>query len=262
MITVSDLKCVLVTGGAGGLGRAMAEELIKQGKKVLLAGRTESSLASTAKEIGAAGHYVLDTGKSDTIPSFLDTVLKDHPELDGLINNAGVQRPFQVLGPEYDFDLAKADQEIDINIRGPLHLSVHLIQRHFNNLPNGAIIMNVSSGLGFVPFSVINPVYNGTKAWVHSFSTNLRTQLERADSKVRIVEIAPPAVETDLHRERTDPDDNKKGKLPTSLSIEEYMADVKEGWEKNHDTIGPGMSKGLVETWEKTFGEKYREMAQ
>jgi short-subunit dehydrogenase involved in D-alanine esterification of teichoic acids len=136
-------------------------------------------------------------------------LISEHPDVDCLINNAGVQRPFQVLGPTYGFDLDKADQEININIRGPMHLTLDLLP-HFNSLPNGGVVMNVSSVLGYNPFSVINPVYNGTRAWVHMWSVNLRTQLAIAGSKVKVVEIVPSTVETALHREREDPDDNKK----------------------------------------------------
>ena len=96
---------------------------------------------TTAKEIGAAGYYVLDTGKTDYIPAFVKEITSDHPELDCLINNAGVQRPIEVLKND-DF-LEKADQEIDINIRGPMHLALHLIP-HFKQKPN-ALIMNVSA---------------------------------------------------------------------------------------------------------------------
>lgn len=237
----------------------MAESLIKKGKKVLLAGRSEDKLASAAKELGAAGYYVLDTGKVDAIPSFLDKVLADHPDLDCLINNAGVQRPFQVLGPDYSFDLAQADQEVDINIRGPMHLSILLVQRHFSKLDGGAVIMNVSSVLGLNPFSVINPNYNGTKAWLHMFTTNLRTQLRDAGTKIKVVEIVPPSVGTDLHRDRTDPDDNKKEKGAKALTVDEFMADVEEGWKTDLDTVSAGMGKDLVQKWDETFGSMYKE---
>ncbi|KKY19750.1 putative short-chain dehydrogenase [Phaeomoniella chlamydospora] len=255
-----SFKCALITGGAGGLGKAMATDLVKMGKKVIIAGRTESKLQSTAKEIGAAAYYVLDTGDIPSLEAFVRRITEEHPELDCLINNAGVQRPFQVLGPDYDFDLSKADQEININIRGPLHLCVLLVQDHFKNLSSGAVIINVSSVLGFNPFSVINPVYNGTKAWLHFFTTNLRTQLSQADSKIKVVEIAPPSVETDLHRERVDPDDNKKSKGASALSVEEFMEEVKRGWEENVDTIGPGMAGKQVAQWDDTFGKIYKEM--
>ncbi|KAK8846561.1 hypothetical protein IAR55_005647 [Kwoniella newhampshirensis] len=256
-----SFKCALITGGAGGLGKAMAIDLIARGKKVLLAGRSESNLKSTTSEIGAAGYYVLDTGDIPSIPSFISKITSEHPELDCLINNAGVQKPLQILGPDYDFSLETADQEIDINVRGPMHLSVGLIQNHFKDLDGGAVIMNVSSVLGFIPFSVINPVYNGTKAFLHSFSTNLRTQLDQAGSKIKIVEIVPPQVETDLHRDRKDPDDNKKHTAAgaNALSIDEFMDAVKKGWEEDKDMIGPGMAQKAVEGWYNGFGKRYEE---
>ncbi|KAF5022168.1 hypothetical protein F66182_5755 [Fusarium sp. NRRL 66182] len=69
-------NCAVITGGGGGIGRALAEYLISKGKKVLLAGRTESNLQSTSKEIGAA--------------AFIKKITSEHPDLDCLINNAGV----------------------------------------------------------------------------------------------------------------------------------------------------------------------------
>lgn len=82
-------RCAIVTGGAGGLGKAMAEYLLKQGKEVILVGRTESNLQKTQKEIGATAHYVLDTGDVDTdaIPKFVAKVTKDYPQVDCVINS-------------------------------------------------------------------------------------------------------------------------------------------------------------------------------
>lgn len=252
-----SFKCALITGGGGGLGRAMSESLLARGKKVIIVGRTESKLQSAAKEMGATGYYVLDTGDVSSIPGFIRKVTTEHPELDCVINNAGVQRPFQVLGPDYGFDLAKADQEVDINIRGPMHLTVGFVQ-HFNEKKIGGVVMNVSSILGFNPSSLINPVYNGTKAWVHYFTTNIRTQLAQAGSNVRIVEIVPPAVETDLHRERKDPDDNKRDKgNKVALTVPEFIKEVEQGWEKNQDTITAGPGHDVVDAWNSSMGEKY-----
>jgi short-subunit dehydrogenase involved in D-alanine esterification of teichoic acids len=227
---------------------------------VLIVGRTESNLKSTSSEINATGYYVLDTGDIASVPSFVSTVISEHPDVDCLINNAGVQRPLQVFGPDYDFDLAKADQEIDINIRGPMHLALGFMD-HFAK-KDKAVIMNVSSVLGFVPFSVVNPVYNGTKAWVHFFTTNLRTQLAQSDKgkHIKVVEIAPPQVETDLHRDRKDPDDNKKHKSSTALSLEEFMKEVIEGWEDGSDTITAGPGNKIVKSWDESMGATYKKM--
>ena len=257
-ISTLSFKCAVITGGYSGLGKAMAESLIKQGKSVILVGRTISKAESVAKEIGAVGYYELDTGDIKAIPSFVKRVLDEHPEVDCLINNAGVQGPYQVLGPDYDFDLDKADQELDINIRGPMHLILGFLP-HLNDKADGGVIMNVSSLLGYNPISVVNPVYNGTKAWLHSFSTNIRTQLQQAGSKVRVVEIVPPTVETDLHRQRKDPDDNKKSTgNQVALSVDEFIAEVEEGWKKDRDTIPAGPAKAVVEKWFSAYGEDYQ----
>lgn len=255
----SNLKfeCALITGGAGGIGRALAEYLISQNRKVILAGRTESKLQQTSKEIGAAAYYVLDTGKVDSIPGFVRKITSEHPELDCLINNAGVQRPLDVV-KDTNF-LQKADQEIDINIRGPMHLAITLLP-HLQQ-KDAPLIINVSSVLGFVPFSIINPVYNGTKAWLHFWSMNLRTQLAQQGSKIRVVEIAPPTVSTDLHREREDPDDNKKENNPDALSVEEFIDEVRVKLERGDEMIAAGVANKLVDEWYKAFKHVYEEKA-
>lgn len=261
-VSTLSFSTALITGGGGGIGKGLAESLIKKGKKVIIAGRTESKVKDAAAEIGAEAYYVLDVSDTSSIAPFIEKITKEHPDLDCVINNAGVQRPFQILGPDYDFDLSKADQEIDTNIRGPMHLCVGLA-KHFNDKKNGGVIMNVSSVLGFQPFSLVNPVYNGTKAWLHFFTLNLRTQLAKADSKVKVVEIVPPTVETDLHRERQDPDDNKKSKgNKQALSLEEFVQQVEKGWDADDDTIAPGMAAEIVKTWQDALGSKYEEMVK
>lgn len=235
----------------------MAEALIAMGKSVIIAGRTEDSLKKTADEIGAKAYYVLDISKTSSISGFVDKIVSEHPELDCVINNAGVQRPFQILGPDYGFDLSKADQEIDTNIRGPMHMCVGFVP-HLNSLPDGGVLMNVSSVLGFNPISLVNPVYNGTKAWVHLFTMNLRSQLRNAGSKIKVVEIVPPTVETALHRERKDPDDNKQAHGNSSaLSVSDFIEQIKEGWQSDKDTCAAGPGKAIVDKWYAAYAESY-----
>jgi len=90
---------------------------------------------------------------------------------------------------------------------------------------------------------------------------NLRTQLEQAGTNIRVIEIAPPSVGTDLHRERKDPDDNKKDKNPAALSVEEFMEDVVESWNADKDVIGAGPSQKVVERWYGEFGGDYEKAA-
>jgi short-subunit dehydrogenase involved in D-alanine esterification of teichoic acids len=253
-----SFNCALITGGGGGIGYAMAQYLISIGKSVILVGRTERTLAESAKTLGqGTSFYVLDTGDIKSIPPFIAKVLREHPEVDCLINNAGVQRPLDINS----FDLEKADEEIDINIRGPIHLAIGFLD-HFKSKKNATII-NISSVLGFIPTSIINPVYNGTKACIHFWTMNLRTQLSKDEKgrNIRVVEIAPPTVATNLHRERSDPDDNTKEKNPDALSLEEFMEFVRKGLEGDKEMIGAGMSERVVEKWYGAFGESYEEAA-
>ena len=259
--TISLIDTAVITGGNSGLGKAMAKSLIRAGKKAILVGRSESSLKSTVAEINATAYFVLDTGNTKATPDVVQRILKSHPDVNCLINNAGVQMPFQFPNvgdkQEYGFDLSRADQEIDINIRGPMHLSLAFLP-HFTSLPEGkkGVIINVSSILGYLPFSVINPVYNGTKAWMHMFSLNLRTQYEKS-GKIKVVEIAPPTVSTALHRDRTDPSDNSKAKNKAAMSVDEFIKEVEEGWQQGKDIIAPGSAGTVVDAWYGALGEKY-----
>jgi len=110
----------------------------------------------------------------------------------------------------------------------------------------------------------MNPVYNATKAFSHFWTMNLRTQLQASDSSkhIKVVEIAPPTVETDLHRDREDPDDNKKAKNSKALSLEDFMKEVTEGWKKDVDIIAPGWAGASVQKWYDAYGEAYNEAAE
>ncbi|KAI9051420.1 hypothetical protein LZ554_004466 [Drepanopeziza brunnea f. sp. 'monogermtubi'] len=253
-----SFKCALITGGGGGIGFEMSKYLISLNKKVIIVGRTEKTLAQAAQDLGHdTKYYVLDTGNVSAIPTFCQKVIEERPEVDCLINNAGVQRPLDVN----DFDLQKADQEIDINIRGPMHLTMGFLE-HFKS-KEAATIVNVSSVLGYIPFSIINPVYNGTKAWLHFWTMNLRTQLAKdgRGKGIKVVEIAPPTVATNLHPEREDPDDNKKSKNPESLEVGEFMEYVRRGFEEGKETIGAGSSVEVVDKWYEAFGGQYEKAA-
>lgn len=236
----------------------MSKYLISLGKSVIIVGRTEKTLVESTEKLGhGTTYYVLDTGKIADISSFCQKVIKEHPEVDCLINNAAVQKPLYIN----DFDLSSADQEIDINIRGPMHLTIGFLE-HFKS-KDAAAIVNVSSMLGYIPVSIINPVYNATKAWLHLWTMNLRTQLLKDDKgkHVKVVEIAPPTVATNLHRDRSDPDDNKKDKNPDTLEVAEFMEFVAKGFEGDADAIGAGSSVEIVDRWYKEFGDQYEKAA-
>jgi len=246
----------VVTGGAGGLGRALAVSLIKKGKKIILAGRTESNLKQTAEEIGAVGYYVLDVSKLSTIRAVVEKIFAEHPEVDCLINNAGVQKPLDFSKPETVKD-SDIEEEVNTNITGLVQLTNAFLP-YFLKSDKPSCVQNVSSGLAFVPIAPV-PVYCATKSFVHSFSVTLRHQLR--DTKVKVIEIAPPLVESNLHREHSgDHSQFTKAKNPHALTQEEFIAGVEKGWDANQDEIGVNFSQKGIDAWRSAFGGLFAAM--
>ncbi|PQK18119.1 hypothetical protein BB8028_0012g00160 [Beauveria bassiana] len=190
-----EFRCAVVVIDVGDeIGKAIARYFVSQNKKVLIAGRIESQLQSTTREVGAYAYYVVDMGSTTDIMAFVKEIIRDHPELDCIVNNANVQRPLQALHwlRCKDEFLAKADAEIDIQVRGPMCLTMELVS-HLQT-KKAPVILNVFIVLGYLPFAFINPIYVSTKAWLHHWTMSLRTQLQLERSPIRVVEVAPPEV--------------------------------------------------------------------
>jgi short-subunit dehydrogenase involved in D-alanine esterification of teichoic acids len=136
-----------------------------------------------------------------------------------------------------------------------MHLALGFLP-HLNEKPDGSVIMNVSSVLGYNPMSVVNPLYNGMMAWLHFFSTNIRPQLQQAGRKVRVVEIVPPTVETDLQYELMTIRDPKA--IRVAMSVDEFISDAEKWWREDRDSIAAGPAKGAVDRWFDAYGEPYR----
>lgn len=181
---------VLITGGATGIGLALAQRFVAAGSQAIVIGRREEKLKEAAKRIPGLIAYASDVASPKERENLLSWVKKNHPDMNMLVNNAGIQRRFSLEEP---VDWKEAGLEIAINLDAPIHLSA-LFVPHLKTQKNPAIF-NVTSGLSFSPFSIM-PVYCATKAALHSFTLSLRHQLRR--SPIRVVEIIPPAVNTDL----------------------------------------------------------------
>lgn len=181
---------ILISGGTSGIGRALAEAFQRQGNNVIIAGRRQQLLDEvTAANPGMAG-YVLDVEDPQAILDVTARIAAEHPALNVLINNAGVMTAEDVPGGTY---LATAEATITTNLLGPIRLTAAVLP-HLRRQAQSAIV-NVTSGLAFVPL-VATPTYSATKAALHSYTMSLRRQL--ADTTIDVIELAPPAVQTDL----------------------------------------------------------------
>jgi uncharacterized oxidoreductase len=189
---VMDLSSntVLVTGGASGIGFALAERFLRAGSEVILCGRREEKLREAREKHPEFRVHVCDLASEPDRLALLDRAAKDFPRLNVLVNNAGIQLRASLAEPR---EWARVRQEIAINFEAPVNLSMHLLP-HLLEQPRAAII-NVTSGLGFSPLARV-PVYSATKAAMHSFTLSLRQQL--SGTPVQVIEIIPPAVDTDL----------------------------------------------------------------
>ena len=192
-------NAVLISGGGSGIGLALTEALVRSGNQVVICGRRRDRLKAVQARMPGVYFRVCDLSKARSRKALVEWVLSDFRQLNVLINNAGIQRQVNFLkGPK---DLHEADNEVATNLMAPIHLSAHLIL-HLRRKKEAAIV-NISSGLAFTPLAFV-PVYCATKAAVHSWSLSLRHQLR--NSSVRVFEIAPPMVATDLAGERNRPE--------------------------------------------------------
>ncbi len=185
-------RTVLITGGTSGIGLELAKQLLDRGNTVIVTGRDQGKLDAAKRTLPGVQTFQSDVSDPAAIAALCAQVLAEFPALDTLINNAGIMRN---LNLNQDRDLTDVTREIEINLNGP----VRMVQQFLPHLKTraDALIVNVSSGLAFVPM-LAAPVYSATKAAMHSFSQSLRGQLD--GTGVTVVELAPPGVETPLFR--------------------------------------------------------------
>ncbi|MFT4089824.1 MAG: SDR family oxidoreductase [Asticcacaulis sp.] len=201
---------ILITGGGSGIGEALAHRFHDAGNTVIIAGRRQDVLERASAGRENMHGITLDIESAENIAEFAERVIADYPALNILINNAGIMRS-EVLDTRRD--LADAEATITTNLLGPIRISNALID-HLSAQPDAAII-NVSSGLAFVPL-VTSPTYSATKAAIHSYTVALREALK---DKVEIIELAPPAVQTRL----TPGQESRAGYQPLGDFIDEVM---------------------------------------
>jgi uncharacterized oxidoreductase len=202
---------VLVTGGASGIGFGLAEQFIQAGSTVIICGRREDKLKEAQAKYPQLEIYVSNLADTNERVALFEWVSSEFPAVNVLVNNAGIQQRFQLpQAPEWE----TIHDEIAVNLDAPIHLSTlfipHLLQQ------KQAAILNVTSGLAFSPLAA-TPVYSATKAALHSFTLSLRHQL--SDTPITVIEVIPPAVDTDL---------GGVGLHTNSMPLPEYIQSVVE----------------------------------
>ncbi|MFC5740796.1 SDR family oxidoreductase [Dyella tabacisoli] len=202
---------IFITGGGSGIGRGLAEALHKLGNKVIIAGRRRSHLNAVIAANPGMEAVELDITDPISIDRVAAKLIVDHPELNVLINNAGIMQPDAVAGK---IDDALLTSTVSTNLLGPIRTTSALIE-HLKGKDN-AVVAYTSSVLAFVPLAVTG-IYSSTKAALHSYILSQRFMLRHTG--VRVIEIAPPWVRTELMNSQ-----EAEQAMPLDLFIAEAMA--------------------------------------
>ncbi|KWI69794.1 SDR family oxidoreductase [Burkholderia ubonensis] len=201
---------VFITGGTSGIGRALAESFHQRGNKVIVAGRRKSLLDEIAEKHPGIDTVQLDISDSEQIREVAARLIERHPTLNVVVNNAGIM-PFDNAGGPLDD--AQAVKLVETNLLGPVRVSAAFVE-HLKRQPEATIINN-SSVLAYVPLAA-TALYSATKAAIHSYTLSQRFALR--DTSIRVLEIAPPWVDTDLIHKSGDP-----RAMPLDVFIAETM---------------------------------------
>jgi uncharacterized oxidoreductase len=201
---------ILITGGGSGIGRGLAEALHERKNQVIIAGRRKDRLTEVAKVNPGMAWAELDIEDPESISTVTKKLTAEYPKLNVLINNAGIMNIDDVSTAVDERLLVST---LTTNLMGPIRMTDALIE-HLKHQTHAAVI-NTTSVLGFVPMAIA-AIYSSTKAAMHSYTLSLRYKLK--DTPVKVLEIAPPWVQTDLLGSNNEP-----RAMPLVEFIEETM---------------------------------------
>ena len=230
---IKSKQKVLITGGSSGIGLALAKRFLDNNNTVIITGRNISKLEKVKQELPKINIFQSDVTQEVDVKQLAETVQNQFGGIDVLVNNAGIMTLVDT-GNE-DNDLNKQMQEIEINYNSPirvLHYFLPLLKKSKN-----AVLVNVSSGLAYVPFAQA-PVYSGTKSALHFWTLSIRPQLKLHG--IKVIELLPPVVKTDIFDGIEVSEADFKPILPQQLA-DIFWKDYIKGKEE----ITPGMSKQL-----------------
>ena len=243
----SSNNAVLITGGSTGIGFSLAKAFIESGNDVLICGRRKDRLLLAQSKYPDMKILVCDITKEKDRFNLFNYVKEKFPKMNILINNAGIQRDVNLIdGLD---DLLNGEDEIKVNLESPIHLCLMFLP--FLRDKKDAYVINVSSGLGFIP-AVNMPIYGATKSGLHAFTKSLRQQLVNSKSNVKVIEIIPPAVDTELN-----PEGRKKRGSRFNTSADEFVNAVMEQLYEDKFEIGYGFTDQVMNASKKELDERF-----
>lgn len=231
---------ILITGGASGIGLGLTERFIKENNTVIICGRREDVLKKVADKFPSVITKVCDLSiEADRIELY-KWISENHRDLNVLVNNAGIQNWMNITDEDF---YQKTTKEITTNVIAPLHLITL-----FTRLPSLNTIINVTSGLAFVPLSKV-PVYCATKAFFRSFTLSLRHML--LPQHIEVIEMIPPALNTDL---------GGKGIHDGHPAVSDFVDSVFQQMKEGKAELTFGFSEARLKANSETISELFNKM--
>jgi uncharacterized oxidoreductase len=223
-------KIILITGGGTGIGFSIAKSLAGKGNRLILAGRREDKLQSAVAQLPQASYIVADVTNEADINKLVQQVTAQYDGLDILVNNAGVvtAQPLDAADGVYE----KAKFEMDLNYLSVVRLTERLLP--LLKASKEAAIINIESIVSYLPHAVI-ATYSASKAALHSYSQSLRLVLKKTYPHIRIFEVFPPFVDTDM----------TKGFDTDKLSPDEVAADIYHALQNEQYAVRNGKTKDV-----------------
>jgi uncharacterized oxidoreductase len=240
---------VLITGGGTGIGLALARVLLAEGNEVLVCGRRKEILDHAQQQFPSLHTFRCDIADQAGRHALFEWAMRQFPGLNVLVNNAGIQRQIDLR--KGTAGLEAGEDEILINLHGPLHLTALFLPHLMKQDP--AAIVNITSGLGFVPMTVL-PVYCATKAAMHSLTLSLRQQL--MDTTVKVFEVIPPTVDTDLDRGAR----QRRAQVDRGIRPEEVAAATLKALKEDELELGIGQAQRLRNASREELDQTFRRM--
>ncbi|KAK1634056.1 short chain dehydrogenase [Colletotrichum phormii] len=268
-------KTALITGATSGIGLALAERLIANGTFVIAVGRRKDRLEALVSAHGAdkVAAEPFDIADLEALPAWVEKITSTHPTLDTILLNAGIQRSIDFTSPS-SISLPAVSGELTTNYLAPIHLITHFLP-HLQSLntstnttgtttkttPTTASIILISSGLALVPIPRC-PNYCATKSALHCLAWSLRAQLQSSPSSshIRVVEVVPPAVQTELHSQQ--PDLVAAGQANFGMPLDKFTDETWDALEKGEEDeiiVGPAKNVAHVETDRRKMFDKMAE---
>jgi uncharacterized oxidoreductase len=226
---------ILITGGTSGIGLELATQLSRRNNTILITGRDVRKLDELQSTLPSIHTYQSDVSDPTAIASLYQRITNDFPDLNVLINNAGIMRMLSLNGQHGMLDIGR---EIEINLLGPVRMIEQFLP--FLTTKHHAAIINTSSGLAFLPLPSA-PIYCATKAALHSYTQSLRIQLQ--DTSVKVFELAPPATSTPLMEHFGS--DSFNNQSPGVMNVDKMVRATMRSLERDTYEIRPGTSNIL-----------------